>query len=94
MATLNGARALGLADETGSLVKGKWADMTAVRLDTLETLPLYEPVSQLIYAAGREQVTDVWVAGQHLLKDRRLTTLDGEDIVARARNWQNTIGSQ
>lgn len=94
MATLNGARALGLAEETGSLVKGKWADMTAVRLDTLETLPLYEPVSQLVYAAGREQVTDVWVAGQHLLKDRRLTTLDGEDIVARARNWQNTIGSQ
>jgi 5-methylthioadenosine/S-adenosylhomocysteine deaminase len=94
MATLNGARALGLAEETGSLVKGKWADMTAIRLDTLETLPLYEPVSQLIYAAGREQVTDVWVAGQHLLKDRRLTTLDGEDIVARARNWQNTIGSQ
>lgn len=94
MATLNGARALGLADETGSLVKGKWADMTAVRLDTLETLPLYEPVSQLVYAGGREQVTDVWVAGQHLLKDRRLTTLDGDDILMRARNWQNTIGSQ
>ncbi|MGB5259011.1 MAG: TRZ/ATZ family hydrolase [Gammaproteobacteria bacterium] len=93
MATLNGARALGLADETGSLVRGKWADMTAVRLDTPETQPLYEPVSQLVYAGGREQVTDVWVAGQHLLKDRRLTTLDGEGILDRSRVWQSNIGT-
>jgi len=94
MATLNGARALGLADETGSLVRGKWADMTAVRLDTLETQPLYDPVSQLVYAGGREQVTDVWVAGQHLLKNRRLTTLDGDDILDRTRVWQGNIGSE
>jgi 5-methylthioadenosine/S-adenosylhomocysteine deaminase len=94
MATLNGARALGLADDTGSLVNGKWADMTAVRLDTPETQPLYDPVSQLVYAGGREQVTDVWVAGQHLLKNRRLTTLDGDDILNRARNWQGNIGSE
>ena len=92
MATLNGARALGIAGHTGSLVTGKWADMTAVRLDTIETEPLYEPVSQLVYAAGREQVTDVWVAGQHLLKERRLTTLDGDDILERARAWQANIG--
>ena len=91
MGTLNGARALGLADETGSLVPGKWADLTAVRLITLETQPLYDPVSQLVYAAGREQVTDVWVAGQHLLKDRRLTTLDGDDILERTRVWQDHI---
>ncbi len=94
MATLNGARALGLADETGSLVRGKWADMTAVRLDTLETQPVYDPVSQLVYAGGREQVTDVWVAGQHLLKNRRLTTLDGDDILDRTRVWQGNIGSE
>ncbi|NNG12553.1 MAG: TRZ/ATZ family hydrolase, partial [Halobacteria archaeon] len=68
MATLNGAHALGLAGETGSLTPGKWADITAVRMDTLESQPLYDPVSQLVYACGREQVTDVWVAGQHLLK--------------------------
>jgi 5-methylthioadenosine/S-adenosylhomocysteine deaminase len=91
MGTLNGARALGLADEIGSLVPGKWADLTAVRLITLETQPLYDPVSQLVYAAGREQVTDVWVAGQHLLKDRRLTTLDGDDILERTRVWQDHI---
>jgi len=93
MATLNGARALGIEAGTGSLIKGKWADMTAVRLDTIETLPVYNPVSQLVYASGREQVSDVWVAGQHLLKDRRLTTLDGIDILARTRAWQSRIGS-
>jgi 5-methylthioadenosine/S-adenosylhomocysteine deaminase len=94
MATLNGATALGLGEHTGSLEKGKWADIAAVKLDTLETLPIYDPVSQLVYAGGREQVTDVWVAGQQLLRDRRLTTLDGEDIVERARHWQARIGAQ
>ncbi len=93
MATLNGARALGLADATGSLVPGKWADMTAVCLDTIETQPVYDPVSQLVYASGREQVTDVWVAGRHLLKGRRLTTLDGNDILERTRYWQGNIGN-
>jgi 5-methylthioadenosine/S-adenosylhomocysteine deaminase len=93
MATLNGATALGLGQETGSLVPGKWADVTAVDLDTLETRPLYDPVSQLVYACGREQVTDVWVAGQQLLKRRRLTTLDDNDILARTHAWQARIGT-
>jgi 5-methylthioadenosine/S-adenosylhomocysteine deaminase len=93
MATLNGAVALGLGDQTGSLVKGKWADLAAINLDTLETQPLYDPVSQLVYASSREQVTDVWVAGQQLLKSRRLTTLDGADILERAHAWQLRIRS-
>jgi 5-methylthioadenosine/S-adenosylhomocysteine deaminase len=93
MATLNGARALGLGNETGSLVSGKWADVTAVNLDNLETRPLYDPVSQLVYTCGREQVTDVWVAGQQLLKNRRLTTLDDHDILARTHTWQARIGT-
>jgi 5-methylthioadenosine/S-adenosylhomocysteine deaminase len=92
MATLNGARALGLDADTGSLLPGKWADITAVRLDTIETRPVYDPVSQLVYASGREQVSDVWVAGRHLLKERRLTTLDGNDILERVRSWQQRIG--
>ena len=93
MATLNGAKALGIDADVGSLVTGKWADIAAVRLDTIETQPVYDPVSQLVYASGREQVTDVWVAGQHLLKERRLTTLDGEDILERARDWKNRIST-
>jgi 5-methylthioadenosine/S-adenosylhomocysteine deaminase len=93
MATLNGAVALGLGEETGSLTPGKWADMAAICLDTIETQPLYDPVSQLVYACGRDQVTDVWVAGQHLLKERQLTTLDIQEILHRARDWQARIGA-
>jgi len=93
MATLNGARALGIADQTGSLKVGKWADLAAVDLGCLETQPLYDPISQLVYAAGREQVTDVWVAGQHLLKTRELTQLDVADIVQRAQDWQQRIAA-
>jgi 5-methylthioadenosine/S-adenosylhomocysteine deaminase len=87
MATLHGAIALGLGEVTGSLLPGKWADITAVRMDGIETEPLYDPISQLVYATGRDKVTDVWVAGQHLLKDRVLTSLDTEPILARAREW-------
>ncbi|MGI9321577.1 MAG: TRZ/ATZ family hydrolase [Thiogranum sp.] len=93
MATLNGARALGLADVTGSLQVGKWADIAAVDLDTLETRPLYNPVSQLVYAAGREQVTDVWVAGQHVLKDRELTHLETRKLMHRVLDWQERIAA-
>jgi 5-methylthioadenosine/S-adenosylhomocysteine deaminase len=91
MATLGGARALGLEDTIGSLEAGKAADITAVRFDAMETQPLYHPVSQLIYAAGREHVSDVWVAGRHLLKDRVLTTLDQSAILKKARAWAEKI---
>jgi 5-methylthioadenosine/S-adenosylhomocysteine deaminase len=91
MATLNGAIALGMDQETGSIEIGKWADLTAVDLGALETSPLYDPVSQLVYAAGREQVTDVWVAGQHLLNDRQLTHQDEHKLISRASLWQKRI---
>ncbi|MFZ1642381.1 MAG: TRZ/ATZ family hydrolase [Candidatus Contendobacter sp.] len=91
MATLNGARALGLGGEIGSLEPGKAADLIAVDLGQPETEPVYHPISQLVYATGRHQVTDVWVAGQHLLADRRLTTLDLDETVRRARDWRKKI---
>ncbi|GAB4348344.1 MAG: TRZ/ATZ family hydrolase [Gammaproteobacteria bacterium] len=94
MATLNGARALGLDQETGSLEVGKAADIVAVRLDALETQPLYNPISQLVYAANRDCVTDVWVAGRHLLSDGQLTTLDEEAIVARSRQWAEKLAGR
>ncbi len=92
MATLNGARALGIEEQTGSLEVGKSADLIAVDLGRIETQPVYHVHSQLVYATGREHVTDVWVAGQHLLKDRQLTTLDETEILARVRQWQGRIG--
>ena len=88
MATLAGAAALGLDARIGSLVPGKEADVTAVRLADVETLPLYDPVSQLVNAAGREHVTDVWVAGERLLDARRLARIDPQALVSRARMWQ------
>ncbi len=91
MATLGGAKALGLETEIGSLEAGKAADITAINLSALETQPVYHPISQLVYAAGREQVSDVWVAGQHLLKERVLTTLDRQAILNKARQWGEKI---
>ena len=92
-ATLGGAQALGVADRTGSLEVGKRADIAAVRLDELENLPLYDPVSQLIYTCGRHQVTDVWCNGHMMMNNRHLTTLDEADIRRRACEWQRRIAS-
>jgi 5-methylthioadenosine/S-adenosylhomocysteine deaminase len=91
MATLNGARALGLDAETGSLTAGKAADITAIDLGALASQPVYDPVSQIVYTATRDQVTDVWVAGRQLLKDRQLTSLDEEAIRRRAQEWRGRI---
>ncbi|MCP4043593.1 MAG: TRZ/ATZ family hydrolase [Gammaproteobacteria bacterium] len=91
MATINGARALGMDSLIGSLEPGKSADITAIHLNNIETRPLYSPLSQLVYAAGRHQVSDVWVAGRHVLKDRVLTTLDVEEILAKAKEWRDRI---
>jgi len=91
MATLNGAIALSLSEQTGSLIPGKWADIVAVELDGIEATPLYDPVSQLVYATGRNQVTDVWVAGQQVLEGRRLSHLDEAEVRAKARAWSTHI---
>jgi len=88
MATLDGAAALGLDARIGSLAAGKEADVVAVRLADVETLPLYDPVSQLVNAAGREHVTDVWVAGERVVAERQLTKIDVDALVGRARMWQ------
>lgn len=94
MATINGAKALGLDSEVGSLEVGKSADIVAVDLSGIENQPVYCPVSQLIYSAGRENVTNVWVAGNHLLKDKELTTLDEKSILQKAAYWQKKISPQ
>ena len=94
MATLNGARALGLEHETGSLQTGKSADITAINLDELETQPYYDPISQIVYSAGRHQVTDVWVAGRQLLKERKLTTMNISDLKAKVCDWKQRLSPQ
>ena len=94
MATLNGARALGLEAHIGSLEAGKSADIVAVDLNAINTQPVYDPVSQLVYSAGREQVSNVWVAGRRVLHDGRLTTLDESELRARAQAWRARIAAQ
>lgn len=91
MATADAARALGLDERIGSLEPGKSADLVAVDLGRIETQPVYDPVSLLVYAAGREQVTDVWVAGRRLLQERQLTTVNEPEVVARAGEWRARI---
>jgi len=87
MATINGAKALGLDHLTGSLKKGKLADITAINLDTIETQPVFEPISSIVYSTSREQISDVWVQGKHLLNNRKLTTIDEKQIRENARTW-------
>lgn len=93
MATLNGARALGLAEHTGSLIPGKWADMVAVDLDAAETQPLYNPLVQLVYGANSRQTSDVWVAGTPLLRKGAFTRFDIGDVLRRAREWPPRIAA-
>ncbi|HSN22098.1 MAG TPA: TRZ/ATZ family hydrolase [Usitatibacter sp.] len=91
MATLAGARALGLEDRIGSIVPGKSADLAALELDSVETLPCFDAASHLVYAAGREHVTHVWVEGKPRLAERRLQGLDEQDLRDRATWWQGRI---
>jgi 5-methylthioadenosine/S-adenosylhomocysteine deaminase len=91
MATLEGARALGLDGEIGSIEPGKRADLAAVELSSLDTLPSYHPMSDLVYSAGREHVTHVWVDGEPRLEENRLVGLDTGDLRDRARWWQEKL---
>lgn len=91
MATLNGARALGIEEVCGSLQIGKSADVVAVDLSGLAQQPVYDPVSQLVYATGRECVRHVWVHGHQLVDDGRLTRHNEHDLRNSARAWGERI---
>ncbi|MEP6484270.1 MAG: TRZ/ATZ family hydrolase [Rudaea sp.] len=91
-ATLNGARAIGLGDRIGSIVAGKQADLTAVRLDAIETQPVYNPTSQLVYATGRHQVSDVWIAGVRKVQHGHVLDIDADALRDKARSWRGRLG--
>jgi 5-methylthioadenosine/S-adenosylhomocysteine deaminase len=90
-ATLGGAVALGADARIGSIVPGKSADLVAVALDDIALQPVYDVVSHLVYACGREHVSDVWVGGERVLRERALTRLDLADLQGRALLWQTKI---
>ena len=91
MATLHGARALGWEERIGSIVPGKQADLAALRMDELEVAPMYHPISQIVYAGNRRQVSDVWIAGARKLRDGALVDMDPAELIERARRWQARI---
>ena len=92
-ATLGGAKALGFDQLVGSIETGKQADLACVDLGALETQPLHHVVSQLVYACGRHQVGDVWIAGRRRLRERQLVDMDTQAIVANARQWRERIAT-
>jgi 5-methylthioadenosine/S-adenosylhomocysteine deaminase len=87
MATIGGARALGLDKETGSLEPGKRADLIAVRLDRPNAVPVYDPVSQMVYALKAEDVRDVMVNGRTVVRDAKILTLDENQILLKAAEY-------
>lgn len=87
MATFNGAKAFGLDREIGSLEAGKAADIIAVDLSSYFTQPIYNPLSHLVYALNRQQVSDVWVGGKQLLARGEFTEMDSVEIIAKAQAW-------
>lgn len=90
-ATLGGARALGFDAQIGSIEPGKQADLACVDLGELEAQPLHHVISQLVYATGRYQVTDVWIAGHCKLRGRELVDMDRAGLIANARQWRERI---
>ncbi len=92
-ATLGGATAMGFDHLVGSIEPGKQADLACIDLSQLETQPLHNVVSQLIYASGRHQVSDVWIAGAQKLRQRVLVDMDLDGVIANARQWRARIGN-
>jgi 5-methylthioadenosine/S-adenosylhomocysteine deaminase len=90
-ATLGGACAMGLQAAIGSVEPGKRADLAAVRMDEVETQPLYNVVSQLAYAVSRRQVSDVWIDGHRKLGNGELVDFDLAGVLERARRWRERI---
>jgi 5-methylthioadenosine/S-adenosylhomocysteine deaminase len=91
MATLDGARALRLDHAIGSIEPGKYADLTAIEFTAPDMLPCYDPVSHIVYAAGRENVSHVWVAGRLLVENRKLKATPKNDLENVAGLWQNRL---
>ena len=94
MATINGAHALGLGESIGSLVVGKWADMVCLNLAAPATQPVHHALSQVVYSASRDQVSDVWVAGRPLLRDGEFSAPDAPAVFKRAAAWRDRLDAR
>jgi 5-methylthioadenosine/S-adenosylhomocysteine deaminase len=93
IATLGGAKALGIDETTGSLKPGKAADIQAIDLNTLSSQPVFDPISHLVYCAKSTQVSHLWVNGRCLLKEGKLTTMNEETLINQAKAWASKINT-
>ncbi|MCJ7558957.1 MAG: TRZ/ATZ family hydrolase [Gammaproteobacteria bacterium] len=91
MATINGARALGMEDQIGSLERGKWADICCVDMHALHMQPLYDPISQLVFCAESNDVCDVWIGGRQLMDSRRLGNVNQKTLFDKAAQWSERL---
>jgi 5-methylthioadenosine/S-adenosylhomocysteine deaminase len=91
MATITGARAIGMADRIGSIEIGKRADIVAVRLDAPHSVPMYDVYSQLVYALKASDVADVMVNGRVIVRDRKMLTIDLADVMTKAAEYQERV---
>jgi 5-methylthioadenosine/S-adenosylhomocysteine deaminase len=90
-ATINGAKALNISDKTGSLEKGKLADVVAIDLSPLHCQPIYDPISQIVYTGRSDQINHVWSEGQHVVKNKALTHMNPQEIASKANIWADKI---
>jgi 5-methylthioadenosine/S-adenosylhomocysteine deaminase len=91
IATLNGARALGLLDSIGSLVPGKWADICCLQLNDIYTQPIRDVATAVVYSATRGNVSDVWIAGRHLFANGAHARYDIQALIVRAQRWRERM---
>ena len=91
MATINGAKALGLESMIGSIEKNKIADLVAIDLNSIENQPIYNPLSTLVYSSTKSDVSYVWINGKVKLKEKKLVNVDEEKIMQTAKIWQTKI---
>jgi 5-methylthioadenosine/S-adenosylhomocysteine deaminase len=93
MATLDAAKAIGIADQVGSIETGKLADLICIDLNRCNSQPVYDPVSQVVYTARADQVSDVWVAGRHQLESGRLKHINTDSLRLKSNEWQQRISN-
>ncbi len=91
MATLNGAKALGLEDEIGSLEVGKNADLVAIEMGRIDNLPAYNPLVQILYSGNKTQIANVWVSGRQLVENGKLLTIDKDRLIEKSEKWKKRI---
>ena len=89
--TINGAKALGIEEKTGSIEIGKDADIVIIATDSAHMIPLYNPYSQLVYSANQSDVRDVMIRGKWVMKDRKIISFDEEEIKGIGEKWKNRI---